>query len=61
MLGIVGMRVRMEMVRRPGVVGFGNVRVRRSVVMHMQPRRLRKSRQNGKAQYCSERRAHVPP
>lgn len=61
MLGIVGTRVSVEMVRRPVMVGFGNVLVGSSVVMHMQPRRLWKSRQNGKAQNYSERRAHVPP
>lgn len=40
------------------MMGFRDVLVRRAVVMHMQPRRLLKSRQNGKPQNCGERRAH---
>ena len=61
MLEDVGMRIGVDMACRTMMVGFGNVLVRLVVVMHMQPRRLLKSRQNGNAQSCSERNSHVPP
>lgn len=55
---VVGMRAPVEMLRCTVMMGSGNVLVRRSIVMHMQPWPLWKSRQNSKAQNCSERRAH---
>ena len=55
---VVGMRAPVEMLRCTVTMGFRNVLRRDAALMDVQPGRLLKSRQNSKAQNCSERRAH---
>ena len=54
-LSVLGTRASVKMVRRTVMMRFGNVRVGNAVAMYVQPRRLRKSRQEGKPQNYSER------